>query len=346
MQTSSSDNTTINVGDEAATVVVSGIQPSGILHIGNYFGALRQHIKLHTQHDAYYFIVNYHALTSLKDAEAMKQYTLDVALDYLALGFDPEKATLFVQSDVPQVTELAWIFYNLTPVSQLEKGVSYKDKIAQGLSPNAGLLNYPVLQAADILIYGGSLVPVGADQKQHIEITRDLAQRFNQTFCSEDDPVFPVPEPYILDEVSVVPGVDGRKMSKSYGNTIGIFDEGKPLKKKVMRIVTDSTPVEDPKDPEKDNVFALIKLFADDASRERIEQAYREGGYGYGHAKKELLGFINEYFAEARERRHDLTNRMDYVMDVLHEGGKRAREKAESYMERVRERTGLITTKR
>ena len=346
MQTSSSDNTAINVADEAATVVVSGIQPSGILHIGNYFGALRQHIKLHTQHEAYYFIVNYHALTSLKDAEAMKQYTLDVALDYLALGFDPEKATLFVQSDVPQVTELAWIFYNLTPVSQLEKGVSYKDKIAQGLSPNAGLLNYPVLQAADILIYGGSLVPVGADQKQHIEITRDLAQRFNQTFCSDGDPVFPVPEPYILDEVSVVPGVDGRKMSKSYGNTIGIFEEGKPLKKKVMRIVTDSTPVEDPKDPEKDNVFALIKLFADDESRERIEQAYREGGYGYGHAKKELLGFINEYFAEARERRHDLSNRMDYVMDVLNEGGKRAREKAESYMERVRECTGLITTKR
>ena len=176
-------------------------------------------------------------------------------------------------------------------------------------------------------------------------MTRDTAQRFNQTYCP-DDPIFPVPEPYILDDVSVVPGVDGRKMSKSYGNTIGIFDEGKPLKKKVMRIVTDSTPVEDPKDPETDNVFALIKLFADEASKERIENAYREGGYGYGTAKKELLGFINEYYAEARERRHDLAQRMDYVMDVLSEGGKKAREKAESYMVRVRECTGLITTKR
>ena len=323
MNISSSDSTKTHVADDAATIVVSGIQPSGILHIGNYFGALRQHIKLHTQHEAYYFIVNYHALTTLKDAKALRQYTIDVALDYLALGFDPEKATLFIQSDVPQVTELAWIFHNLTPVSQLEKGVSYKDKIAQGLSPNSGLLNYPVLQAADILVYGGSLVPVGADQKQHIEMSRDTAQRFNQIYCPEDDPLFPVPEPYILDDVSVVPGVDGRKMSKSYGNTIGIFEEGKPLKKKVMRIVTDSTPVEDPKDPEQDNVFSLIKLFADDASKERIEKAYREGGYGYGSAKKELLGFINDYFAEARERRHDLESRMDYVMDVLQEGGKK-----------------------
>ena len=344
MQPTSSDQLAVDTEAASTTVVVSGIQPSGILHIGNYFGALRQHIELHTKHEAYYFIVNYHALTSLKDAEALRQYTLDVALDYLALGFDPEKANLFIQSDVPQVTELAWIFHNLTPVSQLEKGVSYKDKIAQGLSPNSGLLNYPVLQAADILIYGGSLVPVGADQKQHIEITRDLAQRFNQTYCSQDDPLFPVPEPYILDSVSVVPGVDGRKMSKSYGNTINIFDEGKKLKKKVMRIVTDSTPVEDPKDPDADNVFALIKLFADQETQERIASAYKEGGYGYGTAKKELLGFIETYFAEARERRHDLATRTDYVMDVLQHGGKRAREKAEGYMERVRECVGLITT--
>lgn len=345
MQPSSSTHTDEGVIEQPETVVVSGIQPSGTLHIGNYFGALRQHIELHKKHEAYYFIVNYHALTSLKDAEALKKYTLDVALDYLALGFDPDKASLFIQSDVPQVTELAWIFYNLTPVSQLEKGVSYKDKIAQGLMPNAGLLNYPVLQAADILIYGGSLVPVGADQKQHIEITRDLAQRFNQTYCTEDEPLFPVPEPYILDTVSVVPGVDGRKMSKSYGNTIGIFEEGKPLKKKVMRIVTDSTPVEDPKDPDTDNVFALIKLFADAETRERIAAAYREGGYGYGSAKKELLSMMIDYFAEARERRHDLTNRIDYVMDVLREGGRRAREKAEANMEKVRECTGLLTTK-
>ncbi|MEM8489033.1 MAG: tryptophan--tRNA ligase [Bacteroidota bacterium] len=327
------------------TVVVSGIQPSGVLHIGNYFGALRQHIELHKQHEAYYFIVNYHALTSLKDAEALRKYSIDVALDYLALGFDPEKASLFLQSDVPQVTELAWIFYNLTPVSQLEKGVSYKDKVAQGLTSNAGLMNYPVLQAADILIYGGSLVPVGADQKQHIEITRDLAQRFNNTYCGEDNPIFPVPDPLIMDDVAVVPGVDGRKMSKSYNNAIGIFDEGKALKKKVMGIVTDSTPLEEPKDPDKDNVFALIKLFADEAETERVAAAYRAGGYGYGHAKKELLGLITDYFAEARERRRDLAARPDYVMDVLREGGKKGREKADAFMEKVRTATGLITTR-
>ena len=222
--------------------------------------------------------------------------------------------------------------------------VSYKDKVAQGLTSNAGLMNYPVLQAADILIYGGSLVPVGADQKQHIEITRDLAQRFNNTYCDEDNPIFPVPDPLIMDEVAVVPGVDGRKMSKSYNNSIGIFDEGKALKKKVMGIVTDSTPLEEPKDPDTDNVFALIKLFTDEAGAAEIAAKYRAGGYGYGHAKKELLGLINDYFAEARERRRDLEARPDYVMDVLKEGGKRGREKAEAFMEKVRTATGLITT--
>lgn len=325
-------------------VVVSGIQPSGTLHLGNYFGALRQHIHLHKQHEAFYFIVNYHALTTLHDSVEMKRFTMDVALDYLALGFDPQQAHLFIQSDVPQVTELAWLFYNLTPVSQLEKGVAYKDKVAQGITPNAGLFNYPVLQAADILIYGGSLVPVGADQKQHIEMTRDVAQRFNRTFCPEDEPLFPIPDPHILDDVAVVPGIDGRKMSKSYGNTIGIFDEGKELKKKVMSIVTDSTPLEDPKDPDSDNVFALIKLFGDDETRERIAASYRGGGYGYGHAKKELIGLIDEYFAAARERRHELASRPDYVMDVLREGGRQARARAEEYMTQARDRTGLITT--
>lgn len=328
----------------AETVVTSGIQPSGTLHLGNYFGAIRQHIALHAQHESYYFIVNYHALTTLQDAEALRRYTLDVALDYLALGFDPTKSNLFVQSDVPQVTELAWIFYNLTPVSQLEKGVSYKDKVAQGLPANAGLFNYPILQAADILIYGGSLVPVGADQKQNIEISRNLAQKFNQTFCAEDEPYFPVPEPYILDDVAVVPGLDGRKMSKSYGNTIGIFDEGKALKKKVMSIVTDSTPLEDPKDPDTDNVFALIKLFADAEAQARIAAAYRAGGYGYGHAKKELLGMIKDTFAEARDKRRALAEDPDYVRDVLREGGKNARARAESIMEGVREHAGLIRT--
>jgi tryptophanyl-tRNA synthetase len=283
-------------------------------------------------------------MTTLQDADALRRYSLDVALDYLALGFDPNHSHLFLQSDVPQVNELAWMFYTITPVSQLEKGVAYKDKVAQGLSANAGLFNYPVLQAADILIYGGTLVPVGADQKQNIEICRDLAARFNDRFASEEDPVFPVPEPYILDDVAVVPGVDGRKMSKSYGNTIGIFDEGKTLKKKVMNIVTDSTPLEEPKDPDTCNVFALIRLFADDETRERIADAYRSGGYGYGHAKKELLALIDGYFAEARERRRELARRPDDVMDILREGGKHGRTQAERYMERAREAAGLITT--
>ena len=329
-------------------VVVSGIQPSGTLHWGNYFGALRQHIALgndETRRDeAYYFIVNYHALTSVRNAEALKRYSLDVALDYLALGFDPDKAHLFLQSDVPQVTELAWIFLCLTPVSRLEKGVAFKDKVAQGLSATGGLLAYPILQAADILIYGGTRVPVGADQKQNIEISRNLAQSFNHTFCEEDDPVFPIPEPLILEEVAVVPGIDGRKMSKSYGNTIGIFDEGKVLKKRVMSIVTDSTPLEDTKDPAADNVFALIKLFADDAKREEIASAYRAGGYGYGQAKKELLALANSYFADARERRKELAEQPDYVMDVLRKGGEAARQKAETFMQHVRERVGLVTT--
>ncbi|HLT45897.1 MAG TPA: tryptophan--tRNA ligase [Rubricoccaceae bacterium] len=326
-------------------VVVSGIQPSGALHLGNYFGAIRQHVALAADpargREAYFFIVNYHALTSLRDPEALARYTLDVALDYLALGFDPERAHLFLQSDVPQVTELTWVFLCLTPVAHLEKGVAYKDKIAQGLSANAGLLTYPILQAADILIYEGDLVPVGADQKQHIEITRDTASRFNQAFCPEDDPLFPLPEPLILEEVAVVPGTDGRKMSKSYGNAIGIFDEGAELKRKVMGIVTDSTPLEAPKDPEADNVFALIKLFASPEEREEIAAAYRAGGYGYGHAKKALLGMIDAHFAEARERRRELAARPGYVRDVLQAGAEAARAKAESVMERVRERTGL-----
>ena len=331
-------------------VVTSGIQPSGTLHLGNYFGALRQHVRLASEvgtpggpAEAYYFIVNYHALTSLHDREALERYTLDVALDYLALGFDPAKAHLFLQSDVPAVAELAWIFLCQTPVSRLELGVAYKDKVEQGLPASGGLLTYPILQVADILIYGGTLVPVGADQRQHIEMTRDAAARFNATFCADADPAFPIPEPLILDEVAVVPGTDGRKMSKSYGNAIGIFDEGADLKRKVMGVVTDSTPLEAPKDPEKDNVFALLKLFAPEAKRDEIAAAYRAGGYGYGHAKKELLGLIDGYFAEARGRRRDLAARPDDVRDVLAEGARAARRKADAVMARVRERVGLLT---
>lgn len=332
----------VNAPDE--TVVVSGIQPSGRLHLGNYFGAIRQHINLHSQHEAYYFIVNYHAMTSVQDAEQLRQHSFDVALDYLALGFDPEEAALFVQSDVPEVTELTWIFFNLLPTSRLEKGVAYKEKVNAGLTPNAGLFNYPVLQAADILIYGGSLVPVGADQKQNLEIARDLARRFNNTFCPADDPLFAPPEPHILDDVAVVPGTDGQKMSKSYDNTIGIFEEGDELRESVMSIVTDSKPLDAPKDPETCNVFALIKLFADEETQKEIAQKYREGGYGYGHAKQDLLGLIEDYFAEARARRKELEKRPDYVRDVLREGAQQARERVQPIMEQVRSLTGLVRT--
>jgi tryptophanyl-tRNA synthetase len=331
------------------TIIASGIQPSGRLHLGNYFGALRQNIALQKEAgDAFYFIVNYHAMTTVQDAEALRRHTLDVALDYLALGLDPEEATLFVQSDVPQVTELTWVLLNLLPTSRLEKGVAYKEKIEnEGITPNAGLFAYPVLQAADILAYDtppeASLrVPVGRDQRQNIEIARDLARRFNNRFCEEDDPLFPVPEAHILDGVATVPGLDGRKMSKSYDNTIGIFDEGDALKEKVYAIVTDSTPLAEPKDPEADNVFALIKLFADPKQREAIAAKYRAGGYGYGHAKSALLELIEDHFAEARARRKELAEREDYVRDVLRNGAKRARERAEALMAKVRERVGLL----
>ena len=319
--------------------ILSGIQPSGKLHFGNYFGAIRQHIAMQEEGDAFFFIANYHALTSTTDGEKVRNYTYDVALDYLALGLDPEKATFFAQSDVPQVTELAWILGTLTSVSLMEKGVSYKDKVAQGLSPNIGLFTYPILQAADILIYGSDLVPVGADQKQNLEISRDLAGKFNHQYEGE---YLVIPEPHILESVAVVPGVDGRKMSKSYSNDIGIFTEGKPLKKKIMSIETDSTPLEEPKDPDTCNVFALIKLFGDEETQAEIAEKYRAGGFGYGHAKKELLGLVKDYFAEAREKRKELEKDMDYVKDVLREGGKQARARAEQIMEPVREAAGII----
>jgi tryptophanyl-tRNA synthetase len=319
--------------------ILSGIQPSGKLHIGNYFGAIRQHIAMQDEGDAFYFIANYHSLTSLRDGKQLYQNTIDVTLDYLALGLDPERATFFAQSDVPQVTELAWILGTLTPVSLMEKGVSYKDKIAAGLSPNIGLFTYPILQAADILIYHSNVVPVGEDQKQNIEICRDLAGKFNREYEGE---YLILPEEHIVKSVAVVPGTDGRKMSKSYSNTIPIFGEGKAFKKTIMSIQTDSTALEDPKDPETDNVFALIKLFASKEEQDEIAAKYRAGGYGYGHAKKELLGFIQNYFGEALEKRKQLEKDIDYVKDVLAEGGKKARIRAEQVMTPIREVAGIV----
>ncbi|MEX0686016.1 MAG: tryptophan--tRNA ligase [Balneolales bacterium] len=322
--------------------ILSGIQPSGRLHLGNYFGAIKQHLEMQSKGDAFYFIANYHSLTSLTDGDKLRRYTLDVTLDYLALGMDPDKCTFFAQSDVPQVTELSWILGTLCPVSLMEKGVAYKDKVAQGLPANVGLFTYPILQAADILIYGSDLVPVGADQKQNIEMARDLAAKFNHTFNND---VLTIPEAFIVESVASVPGIDGRKMSKSYNNAIDIFDEGKTLKKKVMSVKTDSKGLDDPKDPGSCNVFALIKLFADKELSSQIENNYKEGGYGYGHAKKQLLELIDNYFSEAREKRSELEKNEDDVIDILQSGGQKARQRAEEVMNTVREVTGILRTK-
>jgi len=321
--------------------ILSGITPSGRLHVGNYFGAMKQHLDFINKGDAFYFIANYHALTSLRDGKLLEQYTLDVAIDYLSLGLDPGKCTFFAQSDVPAVTELSWILGSLCPVSLMEKGVAYKDKVAQGLAPNIGLFTYPILQAADILIYHSDIVPVGADQKQNLEFSRDLAQKLNNAY---GEGLLKLPEPFIVKNVAVVPGIDGRKMSKSYNNHIFIFDEGKVLKKKVMSIKTDATALEDPKDPDSCNVFSLIKLFADDAKKQEISAAYKAGGYGYGHAKKELLTLMSDYFEQARHRRRELEKDQDTVRDILREGGRKARTRAEQVMQPIREATGIIRT--
>ncbi|MFP4105829.1 MAG: tryptophan--tRNA ligase [Phycisphaerae bacterium] len=322
--------------------VLSGIQPSGRLHIGNYFGAVRQFLKLQDEgHQCFYFIANYHALTSMRDKEQLEDLTLHLAAAYLALGVDPDRSVFFAQSDVPQVTELCWMLNTICPVSLMEKATSYKDKIAKGLAANMGLFDYPVLQAADIVIYDAELVPVGQDQKQHIEITRDLVGKFNREFDSE---VLVMPEPYILSDVAVVPGLDGQKMSKSYDNTIEIFLTAKQTKKRCGRIVTDSTPLEEPKDPETCNVFALLRLFADPAELDDVAASYRAGGYGYGHAKKRLAELINETFGPAREKYQQLMADPDTVRDFLRDGGAKAREVAEQTMERVRDAAGVVKT--
>jgi tryptophanyl-tRNA synthetase len=323
----------------SSKTILSGITPSGKLHIGNYFGAMHQHLAMQQQGNAFYFIANYHALTALNDGPLVYQNTLDIAIDYLALGLDPKVCTFFAQSDVPQVTELAWMLGTLCPVSLMEKGVAYKDKVANGLSPNIGLFTYPILQAADILIYHADLVPVGADQKQNIEFARDLAQKMNNIY---GEGLLILPEPHILEEVAVVPGTDGRKMSKSYHNTIGIFDEGKTLKDKVMSIQTDSTPLEEPKDPESCNVFKLIKLFAEPHVSREIADKYRAGGYGYGHAKKALLELIEAYFEPARQARKTLMNDPGQVHELLAYGGEKARDQAEKVMQPIRKALGIV----
>jgi tryptophanyl-tRNA synthetase len=331
--------------------ILSGVQPSGKLHLGNYFGAVKQHIALQDEGDCFYFIADYHSLTTIRDTAARladetkrpvdvarlhSEYIRDVALDYLALGLDPSKAAFFRQSDVPEVGELAFILATVTPMGVLERAVSYKDKIAKGIDASVGLFFYPALMAADILIYRSNKVPVGRDQVQHIEMTQDMAGYFNRAYGE----IFPRPE-YQLDVGAKVPGTDGQKMSKSYGNTINIFDEGNVLKKKVMGIVTDSTPVEAPKDPDNCNVFALYSLVATDEEKAALAQRYRAGGLGYGEAKKMLLEKLNAYFDAARQQRKQLAADPAIVEQVLAGGARKARAEAQKTMELVRRAVGL-----
>ncbi len=318
--------------------ILSGIQPSGKLHLGNYFGMMRPALELQQQGEAFLFIANYHAQTSVHDAAQLRESTLDVALDFLACGLDPERTVFFRQSDVPEVHELAWLLSVVTPMGLLERCHSFKDKTARGIAANHALFAYPVLMASDILIYQSDVVPVGRDQKQHIEVTRDIANKFNNEFGE----VFKLPEPSIQDHVAVIPGVDGQKMSKSYGNTIELFADPKETKSTIMkRIITDSTPLEDPKDPEECNIFALYRLFATPEQRATMEANYRAGNYGYGHAKKELLEIFNATFEPFRQKRAELAGNLDYVESVLRKGAESARTSATATLDRARRATGL-----
>jgi tryptophanyl-tRNA synthetase len=319
--------------------VLSGTKPTGDqLHIGNYFGALRQFVALQEKYDdALYFVADYHSMTTVRDGEVRRRNAQNVALDYLGAGLDPAHAILFRQSDIPEVCELTWILSTITPMGMLERAHAYKAAMDKGENVDHGLFTYPVLMAADILLYHADIVPVGQDQKQHIEMTRDMAQRFNHAYDCE---ALVLPEPYILDDTATVPGTDGQKMSKSYGNTISMFAPKKQLKKSVMGIVTDSTPVEDPKDPNLP-VFELYNLFASESEREAMKGRALEGGLGYGDIKKALLERILDYFGEMRERRADFEARPDDVEDILRQGAERAREIAAPVLQGVREAAGL-----
>ncbi|MFN2474880.1 MAG: tryptophan--tRNA ligase [Chthoniobacterales bacterium] len=317
--------------------ILSGIQPSGVLHIGNYFGMMRPAIALQQEGETFYFIADYHALTSVHDPAALRENSRRVAVDFLACGLDPEKGALFRQSDVPQVTELSWILATLTPMGLLERCTSYKDKIARGLPASAGLFTYPVLMAADILIYDSDLVPVGKDQKQHIEVTRDVAIKMNEAFGD----VFKLPEPRIQTATATVPGLDGQKMSKSYGNTIDLFGDEKETRKRIMSIVTDSTAVDAPKDPDASAIFQLYSLVADDAETGVMREAFTRGGTGYGEFKKQLFAKVWEYFAPMRTRREELVAQPELVDAVLARGAERANAVADEVMGRARSAVGL-----
>ena len=319
--------------------VLSGIQPSGKLHLGNYFGMMRPAVALQEDNEAFLFIANYHALTTVRDAEALRQDTLDVALDFLAAGLDPEKTAFYRQSDVPEVHELTWMLSCLTPMGLLERGHSFKDKTARGLEASHALLSYPVLMTADILLVQSDIVPVGRDQKQHLEMARDLAGKFNRAYGE----TFKLPEPLIQESVAVVPGTDGQKMSKSYGNTIDLFGPPKQVRKQIMRVVTDSKGLEEPKDPDTCNVFALYKLFANETEQAELAERYRAGGMGYGDAKKAVHEKYEELIGPMREKRAALEADPDTVEDILRAGAERARAVAGETLATAREAMGLVT---
>ncbi len=317
--------------------ILSGIQPSGEQHIGNYLGAIRQHVDLQAKGQGIYFVADYHSMTSVRDPEERRRLVVEAALDYLACGLDPSTAILYRQSDVPETCELTWLLTTVTPMGLLQRAHSYKDKVAQGIQPDHGLFAYPVLMAADILQYNPELVPVGQDQKQHLEMTRDIAVKFNQAYDRE---VFQLPEPYILESVAVVPGVDGRKMSKSYGNVLRMFWPKKQLRKAVMGIVTDSTPVEDPKDTDQ-TLFQLWSLFATKPEREEMFVRAEAGGLGYGDVKKDLFERIMDAFAPMRERREELAARPGDLEDIFASGAGRARELSAPILQAARQAAGL-----
>ncbi|HEY2573483.1 MAG TPA: tryptophan--tRNA ligase [Verrucomicrobiaceae bacterium] len=318
--------------------ILSGLQPTGRLHLGNYFGMMKPALALQYEGEAYYFIADYHALTAIQNAAELRDNVINLAIDFLACGLDPEKAVFFRQSDVPEHTELAWILSCVCPVPMLENCHSYKDKTARGFIPSAGLFTYPVLMAADILIYDSDIVPVGKDQKQHVEVCRDLAVKMNLTF---GEGLLKVPQARIREETAVVPGLDGQKMSKSYGNIIGLFEDEKALKKKIMGIKTDSTPVEEPKEPEGNTIMQFYKLVAGAEEVAAMAADFRKGGIGYGDFKKRLLEKVWAYFAEAREKRAAIVARKGYVEEVLQAGAAKARVVARRTMDRVRKAVGL-----
>jgi len=318
--------------------ILSGIQPTGRPHLGNYFGMMAPALRLQHEGEAFYFIADFHALTSVHNARELRANVRDLALDFLACGLDPARATFFRQSDVPEVAELTWILNCVTPVPMLENAHSYKDKTAHGMLPSAGLFDYPVLMAADILIYDSDVVPVGRDQKQHLEMTRDLAAKFNQRYGGE---FLKLPKPLIREDTAAIPGLDGQKMSKSYNNTIPVFDDEKPLRKKIMSLITDSTPVEAPKDPATSTIVEFYRLVAGETAVAAMEESFRAGGTGYGAYKQQLFEAIWEFFRPARTRRAELEADPGHVDQILGEGARRARALAGTVLARVRHACGL-----